>query len=682
VAPEADLIFVHLKGEDTRPEDNLGDSVRLLEAVRYILDRAGERPTVISLSLGKTAGPHDGSSLVEQALDAALEEPGRAIVMSAGNYFEDRLHHSGRISAGAEKELRWVVMPGNDEVAEMEVWYPSADRLSLELIDPFGQQRLRASPSDRVTAQDGERTIASAYNRIADPNNGDNQIDIFLWADAPVGTWTVKLKGDRITDGRYHSWIERDDARSQSRFHQGDATQTCSTGTICNGHKTIAVGAYDARQPSRPLAPFSSSGPTRDSRPKPLVSAPGVGIRAAKSSAVRGGRREMNELTVKSGTSMAAPHVAGVVALMMQAAAPRKLPADRIRRILAETARRSPPHTEGDQLRYGIGRINAAAAIGAAARADTRSRLEVEESAQATPLATMTTPEIDPEPAFENSDVGPEETQVRREIEEDHGMPATELANQVEQAINAAAGPILLTAAAEAAAVDANRRYSQSLGWSHRLAAISIYYLRLAVAATEGEFAQAIARWQQAVGLVADGILGPATWRRMRPRGEPHTFTTASGVVRPTGYAEVVAAFGDPSVNHAAWESSNIVRAQAPSGLQFQTLVGGSRDSVQVHRRLRDHFETLFEAIAEAGLWNRILPVSGPYAYRPVRGGTQLSMHAFGIAIDINPAVYAQGQARAHPEPAVVRVFQDYGYHWGMFFPTPDPMHFQFATRA
>jgi hypothetical protein len=37
--PKADLLFVHLRGSDTRPEDTLGDSVRLMEALAWVACR-------------------------------------------------------------------------------------------------------------------------------------------------------------------------------------------------------------------------------------------------------------------------------------------------------------------------------------------------------------------------------------------------------------------------------------------------------------------------------------------------------------------------------------------------------------------------------------------------------------------------------------------------------------------
>jgi subtilisin family serine protease len=73
----------------------------------------------------------------------------------------------------------------------------------------------------------------------------------------------------------------------------------------------IVVGAVDASKPLR-VGPFSSYGPTRDGKPKPLVCAPGLEVRAA-----RGGD---DGVTVKSGTSMAAPHVAGAFALVFSRA--------------------------------------------------------------------------------------------------------------------------------------------------------------------------------------------------------------------------------------------------------------------------------------------------------------------------------------------------------------------------
>ena len=67
-APEADMVFVDVSHSDipfVGPQvvgSSFGDSTQLLEAVRYIFDKAGDRPCVVNISLGTNGGPHDGTT--------------------------------------------------------------------------------------------------------------------------------------------------------------------------------------------------------------------------------------------------------------------------------------------------------------------------------------------------------------------------------------------------------------------------------------------------------------------------------------------------------------------------------------------------------------------------------------------------------------------------------------------
>jgi subtilisin family serine protease len=387
MAPKADLGFVHLRGDDTRPEDTLGDSVRLLEAVRYIADRTKGRPVVCNLSLGRTGGPHDSSPLVVQALDALCEErPGLVMVLSTGNYFQSQLHSTGVLQPNAVTQLSWQVSPSSDEFAELEIWYAGSDSCDVELVDPDGASLARVALGEDGVVRSAGQPIASIFHRNRDPNNGDNNIDIFLWPDAALGTWAVRLHAVRVADGRFHAWIERDDPVHQSRFMAGQSSPFGTTGTLANGVATIAVGAFDARRPSQPLAPFSSAGPTRDLRSKPDVSAPGVGIWAAKSSRNEPTGRDLRGLTVKSGTSMAAPWVSGVVARMLQASAPDYPSARTVREILMSTAIARRSSDESDRFRSGAGHVDPVGAVEASKARATAVRSGNERDDSAPPV--------------------------------------------------------------------------------------------------------------------------------------------------------------------------------------------------------------------------------------------------------------------------------------------------------
>jgi len=424
IAPDADLIFVDLSTYTAEGPTNLGDSVAYCEAVDFVLRTVAAlpassvsgkepdisientlefdpeaiqqrlRPVVINSSLGRHGGPHVGLSLVEQGMDAALRQPGRAFVYSAGNYYNRQAHASGTLRPGETHTLRMVVETGGNRSdgqtlspSEVELWYPGTDRLAVTITAPNGTRfgpvlGDRQSPLQlQLPGENAPRTIGQIYHRLNDPNNGDNEAMLFLYKGAPTGIYEITLFGEDVADGRYHLWIERNTTgrRAQATFEARDSRTECTTGTICNGFRTIAVGAYDAHawyqngdvpETGRPLAPFSSSGLTRDGRQKPDLCAPGVQVLAARSCPRHWpGKAEGQPpplLTRMSGTSMAAPHVTGTIALIFEAAA-RPLTIKETRRLLLLATDPAPPDvTESARLRIGSGFLNIEAAVAAA----------------------------------------------------------------------------------------------------------------------------------------------------------------------------------------------------------------------------------------------------------------------------------------------------------------------------
>ena len=115
------------------------------------------------------------------------------------------------------------------------------------------------------------------------------------------------------------------------------------------------------------IAGFSSRGAGQDGEIKPNISAPGVNVR----SSVPG-----NAYASFSGTSMAAPHLAGAIALLWSAApspasATSRAPARSLDGTAIDTADTTCGGTADDNNVFGEGRLDAlAAAPGGAGRRD------------------------------------------------------------------------------------------------------------------------------------------------------------------------------------------------------------------------------------------------------------------------------------------------------------------------
>ena len=385
IAPEADLVVVHNAPWDEAEPSRLGDSVTVLEGIDFIARTAGERPWVINLSMGRHSGFHNGQELVEQGFDAAVRSaPGRAISLSAGNYFGKNIHASGQLRPTQTRTLTWEIKEGEPTNNQIEFWYSWQDKMELAVRSPDGSLEARVKLGERAKLVSGGKEVGNVYHRGQDPISLNNLVSVFLYPEAPPGDWQLTLYGTDIIDGRYHAWIERDVScpRCQSHFRAEDADPRSTTGTICNGRRTFAVGAYNSHSTEPRIASFSSCGPTLDGRLKPDLCAPGIAVLAARSA-----RRDKNDpaplLTRMSGTSMASPSVCGTIALMFQAAS-RRLRIEETHNLLLEAAERiSIPDEIPDRI--GIGFLDVSAAVEAARKIDRSGSTFKETTVRANP---------------------------------------------------------------------------------------------------------------------------------------------------------------------------------------------------------------------------------------------------------------------------------------------------------
>ncbi|AOS62934.1 S8 family serine peptidase [Actinoalloteichus hymeniacidonis] len=195
------------------------------------------------------------------------------------------------------------------------------------------------------TDTDGQNPRADLRPHVVNNSWGSSNGSIIdPWYDEIVGAWTAS--------GIF------------GLFSNGNSGPGCNTtGSPADSALSYGVGAYDV---NNDIAYFSSRGPGADGDIRPSISAPGVNVR---SSVPGGGYSSYN------GTSMAAPHVAGAVALLWSAAPSLVGDIDGTRALLDTTAIDVDDTTCGgtaeDNNVWGEGRLDIAAAVDAAPRGDT-----------------------------------------------------------------------------------------------------------------------------------------------------------------------------------------------------------------------------------------------------------------------------------------------------------------------
>jgi hypothetical protein len=353
-APGADLIVV--KGGDDVFTGDL-----LVDGVAYIVERAAAlgRPVVVNVSLSGQAGPHDGTTLTEEALDA-LSGPGRIVVAGAGNAGDHRNtapevangpHHAqGRIGVGGHGLVILPYAPtdgpGNDAVL-LELWYDGADSLTLRLRSPRGDAVSAATgDSAALSGAGGAAAILNAVDGPS-PGNGDHSALIALLdldANAPpeAGRWEIELVPTAIHGtGEYHLWVTGTTlVASRPPWLEGGASNRYLVGIPATADRVLAVGAhvtrhswlgvegeanlFPFREPRGDIAYFSSPGPRRDGVQKPDITAPGKVLISALSKDATLWDDFPWLIAADSvhvgllGTSMASPQMAAAVAVMLQ----------------------------------------------------------------------------------------------------------------------------------------------------------------------------------------------------------------------------------------------------------------------------------------------------------------------------------------------------------------------------
>ena len=257
-----------------------------LDAMHYIFNiaalhtpvaKAFKRPVVVNLSYGAIAGAHDGTSILESAMDEllTLRAVNTAIVLPAGNSRETRTHLSGDIEPNAVFEFNWTMPPSDATDSFLEIWIDGDKCIEVQVIPPYGATASGWVTEDTMTlwqTSHGEmiNTVGALINIGHSTNSSLHKQTLIALAPTKysskvpnalisAGIFKIQVKNKSSVKINMQAWVERDDAvlgfdgggqqstLSYINLEQQKANSLQEIGTlnsIANGQSTISVAAY------------------------------------------------------------------------------------------------------------------------------------------------------------------------------------------------------------------------------------------------------------------------------------------------------------------------------------------------------------------------------------------------------------------------------------------------------
>jgi len=401
MAPECKLIVCRNNGESLWAFGD-GTTAGSLDGFDWMLDKADELnlPLIVNQSQGLDTGPHDGSTLYEQAINNDIQNNGLRLVISAGNSRTDDKHASHSIPLNGEHEFIIDVQPNDLEdgtAKHIQFWYSENNSFSISV-----KNEHVTSWSNPLSLGTTTQTISFGIlgyyggcevSNLSSPLNNDNLINIIITGlggipivdpNAGAGEWEFKIiDNDTYANETINGYIERN---INLKF-MGDVVESGTITMPGSAENAITVASYNTKnewdadlghidfqwlhnnwnnsipaiQNIKEISYFSSKGPLRSeyNSSKPDIAAPGLAIGSSYSdyspySDVWVIDETSNQHQIMWGTSMSAPHVTGACALLLQ-----KFPyltCSDLKTILKENANSSYP--SGDEKDWGAGKLD------------------------------------------------------------------------------------------------------------------------------------------------------------------------------------------------------------------------------------------------------------------------------------------------------------------------------------
>ncbi|MGZ3429403.1 MAG: S8 family serine peptidase, partial [Polyangia bacterium] len=204
VAPGAGIVAI----QGTHGDATFTDS-DVIAGCRFAVDEGKRlgRPVVANLSLGSNAGPHDGSSDLEVALEQLFPpaEPGRALVIAAGNE-GGRDQHAGAWALDGSVTVPLALASSTQPDAQLafEVWHTGSVKISV--ISPAGHHY---GTVDAGVVYNGPMTSEGQVlvdNGASSGPRPDGRQVASVVIEGPAGAAPAAGRWSLVLDGRAPRW--------------------------------------------------------------------------------------------------------------------------------------------------------------------------------------------------------------------------------------------------------------------------------------------------------------------------------------------------------------------------------------------------------------------------------------------------------------------------------------------
>lgn len=288
-------------------ENDIMLAIKYLEILAY---RQG-LPLVIYIGLGTNYGSHDGTSPLGLVLNNVGRLVGVTAVLPAGNESGLRHHYMGRLVQNQEYDDVEIRVANGERGFVIELWATEPEIYTVGFVSPTGEviPRLPIGLGAELTIPFTlEETVITVNYRTTEIGSGSQFVLMRFNAPTP-GIWHVRVYNTLFITGIYHIWLPVEGFIQEDTFFLKADPDTTIT-EPANAAVPITASTYNHQNNS--IYIHSSRGYTRSGLIKPDLAAPGVNVYGPALSP--SGMGETFPMTRRTGSSVAAAHVAGAVA--------------------------------------------------------------------------------------------------------------------------------------------------------------------------------------------------------------------------------------------------------------------------------------------------------------------------------------------------------------------------------